>query len=752
MPAEHDGRSLFRFELRFSEDFGRLSYQLLRDTAFRVTNGVVRQARRVEPGQNRRWTIAVRPHSYGDVTVELPATTDCAATGAICTEDGRPLSNSLAATVTGAPPELAFLDGADRERRVEPKRAAGFPIGKPVGATGVEPLQWRVDDRKGLIGIDADAGQLLMAVEGASVFELLDNGWFRYWGSPSTRYRFIVFYVTVTVTDSLDRDIETQIPIRVGMDEAGEVALSTYEPRAGAAISASVSDPDEVRVGSASWHWEFDDGSLAWPERNWQRVKGATASTLTPPADMAGSALRAVASYADGLSAPGERDRRAESAATDEVELPNAAAHGVELMQGPLTARFARDGTVVQAVALVAGRQTAVAMELRHDRGGLPPAVVLRVETGPETLHVEAEFHATTAVADQPEGGAGRESFQSVYVANVPGRFVGPEATFSVLVDPDGALNEEDETDNEIAAPLAELRLVEAPAFRVSVVPLSSYGGGPPTSIDPEPLLATTLALLPIGAHEVQVAAALQVDGGASPREMLDTLHAAWNRDADPDEFYHGLYQESEHRLEGLALVGGRVSVSPVPEHASNDDASRIVAHGIAHNFGLEETPAPPATAYGWSSASQRFFSAVDQEIMAPMEGTTLFISRENYERAMRWMDGSMNKAEPPPAGEPAGGIRSIALTGGVDASGAWYLYRADHSPKPPREVSAGPYTAVLYNRGGIPLLRQPLPMLPLSEGSGGAWALRVPYTPHPLTLRIWSEDGGLLLDVDLDL
>ena len=139
MPAEHDGKSLFRFELRFSEDFpgkaGLLA--LLRDEAFRVTNGTVRQAVRVEPGRNRRWTIAVRPDSYGDVTVELPATTDCAAAGAVCTEDGRPLSNSVSATGAWSAPELAFLDAATAERRVEPHRYAGFPIGGPVGATGV---------------------------------------------------------------------------------------------------------------------------------------------------------------------------------------------------------------------------------------------------------------------------------------------------------------------------------------------------------------------------------------------------------------------------------------------------------------------------------------------------------------------------------------------------------------------------------------------------------------------------------------
>jgi len=37
----------------------------------------------------------------GDVTIVLPVTTDCAANRAICTEDGRMLSNRLALTVSG---------------------------------------------------------------------------------------------------------------------------------------------------------------------------------------------------------------------------------------------------------------------------------------------------------------------------------------------------------------------------------------------------------------------------------------------------------------------------------------------------------------------------------------------------------------------------------------------------------------------------------------------------------------------------
>ena len=99
-PDSHDGRKKFTFELRFSEEFG-LSFKTLRDHAFTVTGGKVVRAKWLEKGGNVRWEIHVRPSGDGTVTIVLSATTDCDATGAICTEDGRMLSGRVELTVAG---------------------------------------------------------------------------------------------------------------------------------------------------------------------------------------------------------------------------------------------------------------------------------------------------------------------------------------------------------------------------------------------------------------------------------------------------------------------------------------------------------------------------------------------------------------------------------------------------------------------------------------------------------------------------
>ena len=99
-PGSHNGQAVFKFELRFSEDPKEdFSYKTLRDHAFTVTGGTVTGARRLVSGKNLRWEITVQPSGNADVTVELPATTNCAAQGAICTEGGSVLSSPLTLTV-----------------------------------------------------------------------------------------------------------------------------------------------------------------------------------------------------------------------------------------------------------------------------------------------------------------------------------------------------------------------------------------------------------------------------------------------------------------------------------------------------------------------------------------------------------------------------------------------------------------------------------------------------------------------------
>ena len=102
VPASHNGSDSFRIRIAFSEaPKSGFSYTTMRDDAFTVTGGSVTGARRLVSGKNLRWEIVVSPDSNGNVTITLPATTDCDAQGAICADGDKKLSNRLERTVSG---------------------------------------------------------------------------------------------------------------------------------------------------------------------------------------------------------------------------------------------------------------------------------------------------------------------------------------------------------------------------------------------------------------------------------------------------------------------------------------------------------------------------------------------------------------------------------------------------------------------------------------------------------------------------
>ena len=156
VPAEHDGRTAFSFELRFSDNFpGRLSYKVLKDQALQVTNGRAIGVKRAAPHQNQRWAITVRPWSVDDVTVTLAA-------GSVQTESGRTLSNTTTVRVQG-PPRLSV---ADAEAREGEDAAVEFAVTLSRAASGTVTVDFATADGTATAGEDytATSGTLTFAV------------------------------------------------------------------------------------------------------------------------------------------------------------------------------------------------------------------------------------------------------------------------------------------------------------------------------------------------------------------------------------------------------------------------------------------------------------------------------------------------------------------------------------------------------------------------------------------------------------
>ena len=155
VPAEHMGER-FTFGLTLSEEpHGEFSYTTLRDHAFAVRGGTVYGASRRQQGTNRRWTIHIDPSGRDPVTVRLPATSDCNASGAICTEDSRPLSHALSATVIGP----AGLSVADAEAEETVDETIVFTVTLDRAASGTVTVDYATADGSATAGADYTAAR-----------------------------------------------------------------------------------------------------------------------------------------------------------------------------------------------------------------------------------------------------------------------------------------------------------------------------------------------------------------------------------------------------------------------------------------------------------------------------------------------------------------------------------------------------------------------------------------------------------------
>ena len=200
LPQRHDGSTSFTFELVFSEEVA-IGYRTVRDSVFEVTGGEVTRARRHSPPSNMRWVITVVPSSDGDVALVLPSGRSCDSNGAVCTSDGRMLSNRLEPTIEGPAPAAVELLTA-----------------------GVESLPQRHD------GSTSFTFELVFSEEVAIGYRTVRDSVFEVTGgevtrarrhSPPSNMRWVI-----TVVPSSDGDVVLVLPSGRSCDSNGAVCTS----------------------------------------------------------------------------------------------------------------------------------------------------------------------------------------------------------------------------------------------------------------------------------------------------------------------------------------------------------------------------------------------------------------------------------------------------------------------------------------------------------------------------------------------
>ena len=149
VPAEHDGESAFTLRIAFSEPLSWMNGRRLREDVVAVSGGRATSASRV----NRRrdlWQVTVEPDSLADVTVTLAAGAACDSPAAVCTSDGRALSNTISATVRG-PVAVAVADARAREGEDE---TIDFAVSLSRAASATVEVSYATADGSATAGED----------------------------------------------------------------------------------------------------------------------------------------------------------------------------------------------------------------------------------------------------------------------------------------------------------------------------------------------------------------------------------------------------------------------------------------------------------------------------------------------------------------------------------------------------------------------------------------------------------------------
>ena len=304
VPESHDGATEFTFELRFNEEPGSgFSYAKLRNNnAFTVTGGSVSNVRRLEAGKNAQWEITVLPSGNAAVSVSIPATTDCAAEGAICNMRNMKLSSALEFTVSGPGPST-------QQQTVlqENSPATGVPtingtaqVGETLTAStsGISDTdglanatftyQWLADDSEisGATGssytmVAADAGKAIKVT-----VSFTDDA-----GNAETLTSAATTAVALTggSTNSLERSNQEDVQENSSATGAPTINGTAQVGETLTVSTSGISDADGLANASFTYQWLADDAD----------INGATTSSYTVVAADAGKTIKVRVSFTD---------------------------------------------------------------------------------------------------------------------------------------------------------------------------------------------------------------------------------------------------------------------------------------------------------------------------------------------------------------------------------------------------------------------------------------------------------------------
>ena len=292
-PSSHDGQSEFTFELQFSEEPKEdFSENTLRDHAFTVTGGEVKEARSLVSGSNVRWEITINPASNGDVTIVLPITTDCTDNGAVCTGDGTKLSNRLELTVSGP------ADEQSSQQQQENSAATGSPTISGTAQVGetLTASTTGITDADGLTNVSYSYQWI--ANDGTSDSDIADATASSYTLVAADAGKTIKVKVIFTDDNGNDESLTSTattavITANTSATGAPTVSGTVQVDHTLTADTSGIGDADGLTNVSYSYQWIANDGTSD------SDIADATSSSYTLVAADAGKTIKVKVIFTD---------------------------------------------------------------------------------------------------------------------------------------------------------------------------------------------------------------------------------------------------------------------------------------------------------------------------------------------------------------------------------------------------------------------------------------------------------------------
>ena len=325
------------------------------------------------------------------------------------------------------------------------------------------------------------------------------------------------------------------------------------------------------------------------------------------------------------------------------------------------------------------------------------------------------------------------------------------------------------------------------PPLEVTFIPIATPNGRGDVP-DPEAYMEAIRDFWPVADYRASVGRELYVES-FTPREAAQELSRRWYREADADEFYHGIY------LFSGGLCGYALSSTPIAVSASidsiwpGDPCPNIHAHELGHNFGLLHAdcgvPGGIDPQYPYPNAGigpRRGYLFSERHFVEPRSDyydimsycRPHFVSDYHYDKAFSHLarlsgplvasqagrsdsespEGGVRIHAPPvdnAASAPASAERVVVLTGVVDAKGRFWGLEAGLADKPALATpSGGAFTLSVRDQHDVEIHTQPLTVHRDMDGQMSVWGTRFATRGVPRFVVIRDANGGLVVDEEI--